>query len=212
MEIRVVVAITSTTAFLEVNRTPSLIRSIIGIQSFWPNVPITVAVTMENALTAHELLVAQGIQYEVMQCDTNNPKALASAIATTMKGYGALLVHDASRPLTSPDQFARILTAFDKGADAVRPSVAFTETLKLVDSNFVICETLDRTKVRRISTPELIRASAIDRRGKDLGWFVPLKKNALIEHVEGDHESLRINSTAERDLLESFLHWKQTHG
>jgi 2-C-methyl-D-erythritol 4-phosphate cytidylyltransferase len=212
MEIRVVVAITSTTAFLEVNKTPSLIRSIIGIRSFWPNAPITVAVTPTDASAAHELLVQQRIQYDVMQCDANDPKALARALASTMESCSALLVHDASRPLTSPDQFARILTAFDKGADAVRPSIAFTETLKLVDSNSVITETLDRTKVRRISTPELIRISAIDPRGKNIGWFVPLKKNARIEHVEGNHESLRINSMAERDLLESFLHWKQTHG
>jgi len=210
MKLRVVVAITSTTAFLEVDKTPSLIRCIQGIQSFWPTVPISVAAAAANESTARELLTEYGIPYELLHCDPNGPQELATALMSVTGKYDAFLFHDASRPLTSPDQFARILKAFDNDVDAVRPSIAFTETLKTVGPDSVIKETLDRTQVRRISTPELIRTSAVDPNGKNSGWFVPLKEGAQIEYVEGNPESMRINSIAERGLLESFLHWKES--
>lgn len=210
MKLRVVVAITSTTAFLEVDKTPSLIRCIQGIQSFWPTVPISVAVAAANENAARELLAKYEIPYELLPCDPNDPQVIATALRSSIGKYDAFLFHDASRPLTNPDQFARILKAFDNDVDAVRPSIAFTETLKTVGPDAVIKETLDRNQVRRISTPELIRTSAVDPKGQNSGWFVPLKEGARIEYVEGNPESMRINSIAERGLLESFLHWKES--
>lgn len=212
MKLRVIVAITSATALLEVNKTPSVIRSIQGIQTFWPTVPISVAVTSANEIAIRKLLGDYGIPFEILKCDPNDPQILATALKSIIGKHDALLVHDACRPLTSADQFTRILKAFEDHVDAVRPSIAFTETLKIVGPNSIIRETLDRNHVRRISTPELIRTSAINPKGKNMGWFLPLKKNARLEHIEGNPESLRINSIAERDLLESFLHWKRTSG
>jgi 2-C-methyl-D-erythritol 4-phosphate cytidylyltransferase len=210
MDLCVVVAITSPTAFLEIERVPSLIRSIQGILSFWSTAPITVAVTAANEPVAREILRVHGMSYELLPCDANVPKTLAAALMCTVRNCGAFLVHDASRPLIRLELLARILRAFENGVDAVRPSIAFTETLKVVGTNSVIGETLDRTQVRRISTPEVIRTSAVDLESENTGWFVPLKKGANTKYVEGDPESLRINSMAERDLLESFLHWKET--
>lgn len=210
MKFRIVIAVTSATALLEVNKTPSLIRAIHGLQEFWPTLPLTIGVTEEHASPVSELLEKNRISHELLLCNPGDPHDFASALAPESKLCDALLIHDASRPLTSPDQFTRIIGAFSDTVDAVRPAIAFTETLKIIKSDSIIKETLDRTSVRRISTPELIRTSSIDVRGKDSGWFLPLKKGARTEHVEGSPEALRINSVGERDLLESFLHWRQT--
>lgn len=212
MRMRLVVAVTSTTALLDVNKTPSLIRSIHGLQAFWPTLPLTVAVCESENSVVSELLELYKISHELLICEPGDPRALAISLAPECMSCDAILIHDASRPLSSPDQFSRLITAFDDSTDAVRPAIAFTETLKIIESNAIIKETLDRRMVRRISTPELIRTSAIDIKGKDCGWFVPLKKDARTQHVEGSPEALRINSAAERDLLESFLHWRQTTG
>ena len=211
MELGVVVAITSPTAFLEVEKIPSLVRSLKGIISFWPATTITVAVTEADEIATLEILMAHGISCELLKCDPNDPKTLAESLNFIIRNCAALLLHDASRPLISPQLLARILKAFESGVDAVRPSIAFTETLKVVGTNSLIGETLDRSQMRRISTPEIIRTSAIDPQGENTGWFVPLIKGANVEYVEGDPESLRVNSVAERDLLESFLHWNETN-
>jgi len=62
--------------------------------------------------------------------------------------------------------------------DAVRPASAFTETLKAVTGDDMIERTIDRTSMLRISTPEMIRYSAIDFAGAASTWFVPLHAGA----------------------------------
>lgn len=209
--LRLILAVTSPTALLEVNKTPSLIRAIHGLQAFWPTLPLTVAVTSDNSLDVYEILEIHKISHELLVCDPTHPADFAAALAPECQICDALLIHDASRPLINAGELARIFGALTDVVDAVRPAITFTETLKIVDPNSaVIRETLDRTSVKRISTPELIRTSVIDIKAKDQGWFLPLKKNARVEYVEGSPEGLRINSKAERDLLESFLHWRQT--
>ncbi len=208
-KLRLILAVTSHTALLEVNRTPSLIRAIHGLQEFWPTLPLTIAADHVNASAVSVLLERNRISHELLTCNPGDPHEFAKALAPESQLCDALLIHDASRPLTSGEQFSRLVEAFTESTDAVRPSMAFTETLKIIESDSLIRETLDRTSVRRISTPELIRTSAIDLRGKVQGWFLPLKEGAVLEHIEGSPEALRINTEADRDLLESFLHWRQ---
>lgn len=206
---RLVVVVTSETGLLDVNKTPSLIRAINGLRAKWPTLPLTVCVGKENAVSVNHLLERKRVVHELIECEVDSPPQIAAAILPESHNYVGLIFHDSSRPFTTPDQNERLIMAF-QSADAVRPAIPFTETLKIVETHGVIRETIDRTKVRRISTPEIIRTSAIDPKGKNSGWFVPLKKSAVTIHVEGNPEGLRINSVADRDLLESFLHWKQT--
>ena len=120
------------------------------------------------------------------------PIALARSIACDL-----VAIHDSQRPLTRATQFHRVFDALSEDLDAIRPAQAFTETLKAVSSNAVIERTIDRNSMLRISTPELIRFSAIDFHGKISTWFVPLKDNAKVSTITAEPESLRVNSTSE---------------
>ena len=60
-----------------------------------------------------------------------------------------------------------------------------------------------------LNDPEIIRKSAIDIAGKQSNWFLPLKNYDNTIEVEADPESLRINSSDEIALAESFLVWQQ---
>ena len=210
MKLRVVIAITSTTALIEVNRTPSFIRALYDLQIVLPEHPITIAADLDNEPTVRQLLKKNNILSSLIICNPNQPKPLAKALAPIIESCEAVLVHDACRPLTNRDQIIRVIDALKDEVDAVRPAIAFTETLKIIGPHSIVEGTLDRNLVKRISTPELIRTSAIDLDGESKGWFLPLRKEARIQYVEGSPESLRINSIAERDLLESFLHWKES--
>jgi 2-C-methyl-D-erythritol 4-phosphate cytidylyltransferase len=117
-------------------------------------------------------------------------------------------IHDAQRPLTRSTQFHRTLEGLF-GCDAVRPTMAFTETLKSVNQNSELTHTIDRTKVRRVSSPEIIRRSVIDFDGTESTWALPLSKDARLSEVEADPDSLRINSEDEVVLLEAFMYWQQ---
>jgi hypothetical protein len=145
-------------------------------------------------------------KFQELRCNPSDPIELAAAVKDL--DFEIIAIHDAQRPITRGAQFHRTLEGLF-GCDAVRPSMAFTETLKEINSEKLLTQTIDRTKVRRISSPEIIRRSVIDFEGTSSEWSLPLLDSARLSEVEADPESLRINSRDEITLMEAFLHWQQ---
>ena len=205
--LKVVVAITSPIAFELLNKT-SILHTTFGVAR---------AFTVETSINTH-LAVAVShsdahrvadFGCEILVCDPNSPASLAAALKRS-KLFDLVSIHDSQRPLTRTTQFHRTVEGLIGDVDAVRPAAAFTETLKAVTPDEMIEKTIDRTSMLRISTPEMIRYSAIDFEGSASTWFVPLKADVKTATVDADPESLRVNSAAEIALMESFVHWQQT--
>jgi hypothetical protein len=119
------------------------------------------------------------------------------------------MVHDSQRPLTQPAQFERVYAALNSEIDAVRPVSPFTETLKAITADGFIDQTIDRSSMMRVSTPEIVRSSAIDFDGGGSTWFVPLKGSAKTAVVNADPDSARINSEKEIELMSYLLDWNK---
>jgi hypothetical protein len=146
------------------------------------------------------------INFQEIECDPNDPIELVKAIQPLE--FEMVAIHDSQRPLTRSAQFHRTLEGLF-GCDAVRPTMAFTETLKAVNESSELTHTIDRTSFRRISSPEIIRRTVIDFSGDESSWMVPLVKAARLSEVEADPDSIRINNAEEITLMEAFLHWQQ---
>jgi hypothetical protein len=205
--LKVVVAITSPIAFELLDKT-SILHTTFGVARAFTvetsiNTDLAVAVTQGDAHRVADF------GCEILVCDPNSPASLAAALKTS-KPFDLVSIHDSQRPLTRTTQFHRTVEGLIGDVDAVRPAAAFTETLKAVTGDDMIERTIDRTSMLRISTPEMIRNSAIDFAGSASTWFVPLKSDAKCATVDADPESLRVNSAAEIALMESFVHWQQT--
>lgn len=202
MRISMVLAITSPTAFLEVNGTPSAVLALQRLRAIGSSLPISIAVGSSHSSLARKLLKDEKLDLQVRDCEPTKARPFAEALAPMCFDIDAIMIHDASRPLVNQAQFEAVLAAFTDETDAVRPAMAFTETLKVLDSNSVIKRTLDRSTVLRISTPELIRVSAVDFAGTDCGWFLPLKKNARTSYIAAIPDGLRMNTEEDRNLME----------
>jgi 2-C-methyl-D-erythritol 4-phosphate cytidylyltransferase len=72
-------------------------------------------------------------------------------------------VHDAARPLASPALFASVVEAVAGGADGAIPAVPVTDTVKVVDAAGVVVDTLDRTTLVAVQTPQAFRADVLRR-------------------------------------------------
>ena len=158
--------------------------------------------------TAADLAKVTDMDCEKIVCDPNKPGDLASAIKN-VAAADLVMIHDSQRPLTNQAQFERVYAALVSGIDAVRPVSPFTETLKSIDASNFIDETIDRNSMMRVSTPELIRYSAIDFDAAASTWFVPLTKIAKTAVVEADPDSARINSEKEIELMSYLLDWNK---
>lgn len=198
-------AVTSPVAFEKLNQKTILHASFHAARAF----TVESGIKTHLAIAVDDATHASGFDCEVLICDPNNPASLAAAIKASTPA-DLIAIHDSQRPLTRTTQFHRTVQALIGDVDAVRPVSEFTETLKAINSDATIERTIDRSSMQRVSTPEVIRFSAIDFAGKESTWFVPLSTDAKLSTVDADPESLRVNSLSEITLMESFVHWQQT--
>ena len=197
--LKVVVAITSPIAFHQLKNQTILSTCIKSAQGFVASIT---GAHLAIAGSAADLAKVSDIDCEKIVCDPDKPGDLAGALRGAE--VDLVMIHDSQRPLTNQAQFERVYAALVNGIDAVRPVSPFTETLKSIDSSNFIDETIDRNSMMRISTPELIRFSAIDFAATESTWFVALTKIAKAAVVEADPDSARINSGKEIELM-SYL-------
>jgi hypothetical protein len=202
--LKVVVAITSPIAFHQLKNQTILSTCIKAAQGFVASIN---GAHLAIAGTAADLAKVDDIDCEKIVCDPNKPGDLAGALRNA--DIDLAMIHDSQRPLTNQAQFERVYAALVGNIDAVRPVSAFTETLKSIDANNFIDETIDRNSMMRVSTPELIRYSAIDFDAVASTWFVPLTKIAKTAVVEADPDSARINSEKEIELMSYLLDWNK---
>jgi 2-C-methyl-D-erythritol 4-phosphate cytidylyltransferase len=192
--LKVVVAVTSPIAFQTLGSTSILAASFATAKTFAQSI-----VNGQVAIAVADASSVSDFDCEILICDPNNRIALAAAIKAGAP-CDVVAIHDSQRPLTTIAQFQAAFDALTDDVDAVRPVAPFTETLKAVDAHGNIVETIDRTSMMRISTPEIIRVSAIDFDGNSSTWSVPLTSGAKITTVAAEPESLRVNSLAENHL------------
>ena len=203
--LKVVVAITSPIAFHQLKNQTILSTCIQSAQGFVASVPDA---HLSIAGTADDLAKVADLDCEKLVCDPNSPNELATAIKS---GTAAdlVMVHDSQRPLTQQGQFERVYAALISDIDAVRPVSPFTETLKSINADNFIDQTIDRTSMMRISTPEIVRFNAIDFDATESTWFVPLKGSVKSAVVDADADSARINSEKEIELMGYLLDWNK---
>jgi 2-C-methyl-D-erythritol 4-phosphate cytidylyltransferase len=76
-----------------------------------------------------------------------------------------VLVHDAARPLLTPALAESVIAALagDPDADAAIAAVPVTDTVKRVDSEGAVHETLERSELWAVQTPQVFRRTALER-------------------------------------------------
>ena len=200
--LKVVVAITSSIAFQEL-KNQSIVQTCLEnagefVAQYGSTAHLAIAGTKESLAQLLDL------DCEKLQCEPNSAQEFAQSLRSAHPAE-LVMIHDAQRALTTGAQFDRVLQALIPNIDAVRPVSAFTETLKSIGADQYIEGTIDRNSMKRISTPELIRFSAIDFEGTTSTWFVPIKADAKIATVDADPESARINSEKEIDVMKHLF-------
>jgi 2-C-methyl-D-erythritol 4-phosphate cytidylyltransferase len=74
-----------------------------------------------------------------------------------------ICVHDAARPLATPDLFVAVVEAVHTGADGAVPAVPVTDTIKTVDGSGRVVATPNRSTLVAVQTPQAFRADVLRR-------------------------------------------------
>jgi 2-C-methyl-D-erythritol 4-phosphate cytidylyltransferase len=86
--------------------------------------------------------------------------SVRAGLAAVSASADVIVVHDAARPLATPDLFRAVIDAVRHGADAAIPAVAITDTIKRVDADRVL-DTVPRDNLVAVQTPQAFRPDAL---------------------------------------------------
>ncbi|HWF36549.1 MAG TPA: 2-C-methyl-D-erythritol 4-phosphate cytidylyltransferase [Solirubrobacteraceae bacterium] len=137
--------------------------------------------------------------------------ALAAAAAAE-----AVIVHDAARPLASPELFERTLADLDRyGCDAVIAAVPVSDTIKEVaEDGRSVRATLERSRLWAVQTPQVFRRSALERAlaapaavlaaATDDAWLVE-QSGGTVRVSESDPGNIKVTSPADLRIAEMLL-------
>lgn len=137
--------------------------------------------------------------------------SVAAGVAEVPADAAIILVHDAARPLVPADLIDRVLGGFADGADGVIPVLPIDDTVKRVDAAGRVVETLDRSELRAVQTPQAFladvfrRAVAAEDRasGTDCASLVE-RAGGTIATVAGDPRTLKITTRADLERAEEL--------
>jgi len=136
--------------------------------------------------------------------------SVRAGLAELPDGVEAVVVHDAARPLAHPGLFDAVLAALADGADGAVAAVPVADTLKRVEADGRVVETVDRTGLWAVQTPQAFRldvlraAHAGNPEATDDAGLVEAAGGRVVV-VAGDRRNLKVTDPADLDVLEALV-------
>jgi 2-C-methyl-D-erythritol 4-phosphate cytidylyltransferase len=127
-----------------------------------------------------------------------------------------VLVHDAARPLVTVALARATIRALeaDESIDGAIAAAPMTDTVKRVGEDGVVRETLDRSELWAVQTPQVFRRGALERaldvpgevlaRATDDAWLVE-RAGGRIGVVESSRENLKVTTPHDLVVAEMLL-------
>lgn len=138
--------------------------------------------------------------------------SIALALATLPAEVEIVLVHDAARGLAPVEVITRVIDAVRAGADGAIPVLSMADTVKEVDGDGNVVQTLDRSVLRSVQTPQGFKRSVLQRAHEEATGEEVTDDAALVEAlglvvttVAGAALALKVTTAADLAIAESLL-------
>ena len=137
--------------------------------------------------------------------------------ALAVAGEGdPVLVHDAARPLVTAALAESVIAALagDRDADAAIAAIPVTDTVKRVDRTGAVRETLERSELWAVQTPQVFRRAALERAldvcaeqladATDDAWLIE-RRGGKVLVVRSAEENLKVTTPIDLQIAELLL-------
>ena len=149
--------------------------------------------------------------------------SVRNALAAAGAGAGVVLVHDAARPLLTAGLVGACLQALDAdgGWDAAIAAAPVTDTIKRAPDRVTVLETLARSELWAVQTPQVFRRAALERAlaRPDAELAAATDDASLVERdggrvriVAAPPENLKVTTPADLARAEQVLRGRQAGG
>ena len=194
---------------------PVLVRTLTALERAQRVDSIVIATREEDLITVSQLCKTYGITKckKVIRGGEDREHSVLLAALEADPDTELLAVQDGARPLVSPDLIDRVIEAAQR-CGAAAPAVPVKDTVKTVREDGAVEETLERSRLRAVQTPQVFEASllkaalqaaleegaaltddcsAVERLGK------------VVYLLEGEETNLKITTPTDLILAEALL-------
>jgi 2-C-methyl-D-erythritol 4-phosphate cytidylyltransferase len=177
-----------------------------------------VAVAAPLADRVREALAAQGLS-AVGVVMAEEPGLRAQCLAAGLQHFHEpprhVLIHDVRRPLAPESLRDRVIDALLAGRPIVMPTLAVTDSVKAVDANGSVTDTLDRSTLRTVQYP---RGFTVDELSRLLAGRISedfdeldeaLRSGTPITMVDGDADAFVVELPRDAAYVEAIMASRQ---
>ena len=195
---------------------PVLARTLTALQMARRIDEIVVAAREEDFLEISRLCRTYGITKctKVIRGGESRAHSVLLAALEAGEDMELLAVQDGARPLVTPELIDAVAEAAAR-TGAAAPAVAVKDTIKSVREDGTVAETLDRSVLRAVQTPQIFEGSLLKAALQaavegdipvtdDCSAVERLGKRVYL--VDGDDENLKITTPVDLILAEAILH------
>lgn len=194
---------------------PVLVRTLTALERAQRVDSIVIATREEDLITVSQLCKTYGITKctKVIRGGEDREHSVLLAALEAEPDTELLAVQDGARPLVSPALIDRVIEAAQR-CGAAAPAIPVKDTIKTVREDGAVEETLERSRLRAVQTPQVFEASllkaalqaaleegavltddcsAVERLGK------------VVYLIEGEETNLKITTPTDLVLAEALL-------
>jgi 2-C-methyl-D-erythritol 4-phosphate cytidylyltransferase len=170
-------------------------------------VVVVVSADSDLALTRGEVQEHPKIR-AVVHGGASRSASVRNGLAAVPDSAAVIVVHDAARPLASPQLFTLAVQAIRDGAGAAVTAISVVDTIKRTDGSLVV-GTVDRSNLVAVQTPQAFNAALLRQAHAagsdatdDAGLVEALGATVVI--VPGDVRNLKLTTPEDLIILEAF--------
>lgn len=195
-------------SLVPVGRVPMLSRAVRGLLASGCVDRVVVAAPPDQLRAVTELVGGKRVQ--VLEGGADRTASVRLALRAA-EDADTVLVHDAARPFTPASVISAVVERLREGAQAVIPVLPVTDTVKRVDDADLVTETVDRSSLRAVQTPqgfaaEVLRAAYAHDGGAltdDAGLVE--RMGTRVRTVPGHAHAMKITTRFDLAIAESVL-------
>jgi 2-C-methyl-D-erythritol 4-phosphate cytidylyltransferase len=130
---------------------------------------------------------APDLRAHVVPGGDSRSESVARALAETPAEVELVAVHDAARPLVTPELLDRCVSQLERwGCDGVVAAARAVDTIKEADAGGRVLATLERSRLWAVQTPQAFQARALARALADSNLESAYDDAQLVEATGGD--------------------------
>jgi 2-C-methyl-D-erythritol 4-phosphate cytidylyltransferase len=151
---------------------------------------------------------------KIIEGGSTRQQSVNNGLQAVAEGSEFVLVHDGARPLVEEDLIEKVIDSV-KQTKAVITAVPVKDTIKLVTKEDQVVETLDRSRLRAVQTPQAFATGLLSRAyrqaleqgitGTDSSSLVEKLTDKQVAVVEGSYENLKVTTPDDLKIAENII-------